>query len=206
MPEVSRKEKEMKKKTLSVLLVIVLVFALSGSALILANFSAMKSNIVQNSSVASSTGGDESALNRSPDQTGLFVSNGKLGAALHQALTKQLSGQVFTGQIVPVDGTSDKADYPLLFVSVDQQNITWTPVYAKADLKVSIYYSTDGDVSFRHSQPPEFKMTTNQPTLKMDGTYSFSDVSWGLISNPGYINYLAGEIAKAISANIQNGK
>ncbi len=197
----------MKQKTLLVLLVIVLVIVFSGSALILANFSAMRSNIAQNSSVASSNGGDETALNRSPDKTGLFVEGeSKLAAALHQALTKKLSGQVVTGEIVAVDGTSDKLDYPLLFVSIDQPNITWTPVNARAEVNVSIFYSTDGDVSFRHSQPPGFKMTTDQPTLKMDGTYSFTDESWGLISNPGYVNYLAGEIAKAIATNIQNGK
>ena len=122
----------MKQKTLLVLLVIVLVIVLSGSALILANFSAMKSNIVQNSSVASSNGGDGTALDRSPDKTGLFVGGErKLAAALQQALTKKLSGQVVTGEIVPVDGTSDKADYPLLFVSIDQPDITWTPVYAR---------------------------------------------------------------------------
>ncbi len=197
----------MKQKTLIVLLVIVLIVVLSGSALILANFSAMKSDIAQNSSVASSNGGDESALNRSPDKTGLFVGGeSQLGAAVHQALTKKLSGQVVTGEIVPVDGTSDKADYPLLFVSLEQQDITWTPVYAKADVKVSIYYATDGDVSFRHNQPPGFTMPGDQPALKMDGTYSFTDTSWGLISSPGYMNYLAGEIAKAISTNIINGK
>ncbi len=197
----------MKQKTLNVLLVIVLVIVLSGSALILGNFSAMKSTIAQNSSGASSNGGDGAALNRSPDKTGLFVGGeSKLASALQQALTQKLSGQVFTGQIVPVDGASDTADHPLLFVSIDQQNITWTPVYARADLEVSIFYATDGDVSFRHSQPPEFKMTSNQPALKMNGKYSFTDSSWGLISNPGYVTYLAGEVAKAILTNIQNGK
>ncbi len=197
----------MKQKTLIIVLVIVLIFVLSGSALILANFSAMNSNIAQNSTVASSTGAPETELVRSPDKTGLFVAGGsKLSAALQQALTQKLTGQVVTGEIVPVDGTSDKADYPLLFVSIDEQNITWTPVYAKAALKVSIFYATDGDVSFRHSQPPGFKSTSNQPALKMNGTYSFADASWGLISSPGYVNYLAGEIAKAITTNIQNGK
>ncbi len=197
----------MKQKTLIVVLVVVLIFVLSGSALILANFSAMKSNIGQNSTVASSTGGDEAAYARSPDKTGLYVDGGsKLSAALQQALAQKLNGQVATGEIVPVDGTSDKADFPLLFVTIDQENITWTPVYARADLKVSIFYATDGDISFRHSQPPEFKWTSSQPTLKMDGTYSFTDTSWGLISSPGYVNYLAGEIARAIATNIQNGK
>ncbi len=197
----------MKQKTLIVVLVIILIFALSGSALILANFSAMRSNIGQNSTVVSSAGWQETAQLLSVDKTGLFVDgDSKLAAALQQALTKKLSGQIVTGEIVPVDGTSDKANYPLLFVSIDQQNITWTPVYARADLNVSIFYATDGDVSFRHNQPPGFNMPGDQPALKMKGTYSFADTSWGLISSPGYVNYLAGEIARAIATNIQNGK
>ncbi len=197
----------MKQKTLIIVLVIVLIFVLSGSALILANFSAMNSNIAQNSTVASSTGAPETELVRSPDKTGLFVAGGsKLSAALQQALTQKLTGQVVTGEIVALDGYSDKAAFPFLFVSIDQQNITWTPVYARAVLKVSIYYSTDGDVSFRHTQPPEFKQVGDQKALKMDGTYNFTDTSWGIMSNPGYVNYLAREIAKAISTNIVNGK
>ncbi len=195
------------KKGTTTLLIILLIVVLLGSVFLLVDFRAAQSNLAQNSTVASSSGGNEAALSRSPDKTGLFVSSeGKLGAALQQALTQKMNGWVVTGQVVPVDGTSDKADYPLLFITIEQQDISWTPVYARADLKIAMFYSSDGDVSFRHSQPPEFKQTSNQPTLKMDGTYSFTDVSYGLISSPGYVNYLAGEIAKAIATNIQNGK
>ena len=46
----------MKQKRWIVLIVVILVFALLGGALFLANFSAMKSQLVRNSAMGTSTG------------------------------------------------------------------------------------------------------------------------------------------------------
>ena len=193
----------MKQKRWIVLIVVVLVFALSGAGLILGNFSAMKSQLSRNSAMGSSTGSDQVVQQISPDKTGMFISgDAKLVRAVQQELTHLLSGTPKFGEIVLVDGTSDKADYPLLFVEFDKQEITWTPVYARANLEINVSYASNGDVSFRHTTPVEFKHEGDQPSLMNNGKYSFSDESWGLISNPGYVNYLAKEIARAISADL----
>ena len=199
--------KKMKQKRWIVLIVVVLVFALSGAALILANFSAMKSQLARDSSMASSTGSGGPLAQISPDKTGLFISgDDKHVNALQRELTHLLGGQIQFGEIVLVDGMSDKAEYPLLFVTLDKLDITWSPVYAHAELEVTVSYASNGDVSFRHTTPVEFKHTSDQPSMMISGQYSLADTSWGLISNPGYVNYLAKEIAKAISADLLSKK
>ena len=155
--------------------------------------------------MASSSGTSGQAASQiSAAKTGLFVSGDeKLARAVQQELTHLLGGQPQFGQIELVDGASDTADFPLLFVVFDRQEITWTPVYARTALEISVSYASNGDVSFRQTKPVEFKHTSDQPSLMSNGQYSFTDVSWGLISNPGYLNYLAREIAKAIAADLK---
>lgn len=198
----------MKQKRWIVLIVIALVVVLLGSALILVDFKAMQSQMTRNSSIATSHYEDQTTTTQlTADQTGLFVSgDDKLARALQRELTHLLGGQIQFGEIVLVDGMSDKAEYPLLFVTLDKQDITWSPVYAHAELEVTVSYASKGDVSFRHTTPVEFKHTSDQPSMMISGQYSLADTSWGLISNPGYVNYLAKEIAKAISEDLLSKK
>ncbi len=196
----------MKQKRWIVLIVVVLIFALSGAALILGNFSSMKSELARNSSMATSSGSNGPAVQISADKTGLFVGGRDgLSRALQQEVTRALGGQVQFGEIVAVDGSSDKAEYPLLFVTIEKQDITWTPVYARANLEITVSYASNGDVSFRHTSPTEFKHTDGQPSQMSNGKYSFTDVSYGLISSPGYTTYLAKEVVKAIAADLMKG-
>ncbi len=198
----------MKQKRWIVLIVVVLIIALSGATLILANFSVMKSELARDSAVASSTGTSDQPVSQiAHDKTGLYINgDAMLARALQQELTQMLGGQSQFGEILPVDGTSDKADYPLLFVEFDKQDITWTPVYARANLEISVSYASNGDVSFRNSKPVTFNHIGNQPSLLSDGDHTFTDMSWGLISSPGYVNYLAKEIAKTIATDLMGLK
>jgi len=198
----------MKQKRWIVLIVLALVVVLLGFALILVDFKAMQSQMTRNSSIATSHYENQTTTPQlTPDKTGLFISgDDQLVNALQRELTHLLGGQIQFGEIVLVDGMSDKADYPLLFVTLDKQDITWSPVYARAELEVTVSYASNGDVSFRHTTPVEFKHTSDQQLMMINGQYSFADTSWGLISNPGYVNYLAKEIAKAISADFMSKK
>jgi len=198
----------MKQKRWIVLIVLALVVVLLGFALILVDFKAMQSQMTRNSSIAASHDENQTTTPQlTPDKTGLFISgDDQLVNALQRELTHLLGGQIQFGEIVLVDGMSDKADYPLLFVTLDKQDITWSPVYARAELEVTVSYASNGDVSFRHTTPVEFKHTSDQQLMMINGQYSFADTSWGLISNPGYVNYLAKEIAKAISADFMSKK
>ena len=61
----------------------------------------------------------------------------------------------------------------------------------------------DGDIRFRQQAAPHFVSDANGPAIQFLGRYSLADVSWGLISQPGYRDFLAGQIASAIVADMQ---
>jgi hypothetical protein len=179
--------------------IVALVILLSGSALILASFSAMTSQMDSNSSLASSSGSQGAQPPLAGLETALYVSaSARLKGALEAELIRSLQGRPEFGQIRLLKATTDRTDLPYLFVEVEPQDWLWTPVYARAGLKVSVAYSSDGDVSFRNTHPVQFFHEGDQPAVKRSGSYNFSDVSWGLISSPGYSDYLGRTVAAGI--------
>jgi len=183
---------------------IVLVILLAGSALILASFSSMTSRLESSSQLATSTGSQNTLTQLKNPETTLYVSaNSRLKSALQAELTRLLQGRPEFGQIRVIESAPDQAGLPLLWIEVEPNDILWTPFYARAALKVNVGYASDGDVSFRQTTPAEFKHTGDQLTVKRSGSYAFSDASWGLISNPGYMDYLGRVIAGAIVADLQ---
>jgi len=169
------------------------------SAFLFADIRLMSSRFTQNSSMASSTGSTQSFQQIQPTKTGLVVGGGeRLARELQDRIARQLEGNPLFGQIELLPSIIDKTGYPILVVEIAPPDISWTPIVAQADLKVTVSYASDGDTSFRLTRPVEFKNTGEQPVLKRSGEYTFSDLSRGLISSPGYINYLANQITRSI--------
>ncbi len=184
----------MKQKRWIVAAAIVLAFLLLGGAFILGSFSAMKSELANNSSLASSGGSAENNAS-----TAVYVSGDeRLRQAVQNELARLLQGKAAYGEIRVLKALTDRTDLPYLFVEIQPQEMFWTPFYAKAALVVNVAYSSDGDVTFRHTSPVVFFHEGEQTFLKRSGTYTFSDASWGLISQPGYMDYLGRTIAAAI--------
>jgi hypothetical protein len=183
---------------------IFLMIALFAPALILVNFSAMSSQMAHDSTLATSTGSTQPGLLINPAKTGMVVTGDiRLARALQNQIAGQLQNNPAFGQLQLLDGIDEQAKYPILLIEIASQEIFWTPIYARANLKVNVSYASDGDVSFRLSQPVEFKHTSDQTVEKRSGSYTFIDTSWGLISNPGYLDYLAREIARPIAADLK---
>ncbi len=182
---------------------IAVVILLSAPALFLANFSAMSSQMSHQSSLASSSTAGQVDEPIQSAKTMIFVSGEKrLAQSLEKQIAGQLQGKPQFGQLQHLPNLVDKADSPYLLIEIEPQAYFWTPVYARSTMKVTVSYASDGDVSFRLSQPTEFKHSGDQPDKQMSGIYTFSDVSWGLISNPGYQDYLAREMARPIAADL----
>lgn len=193
----------MKQRRWIVVAVIVLAFLLLGGAFILVNFSAMTSHLENNSSLASS-GGSAEAGPQNNASTAIYVSgDARLRQALQAELARLLKGRAEYGEIRVLKALTDRTDLPYLFVEIQPQELLWTPIYAKAGLKVSLAYASDGDVSFRLTQPVQFFHEGDRPAVKRSGSYTFSDESWGLISSPGYTDYLARTIAGAIAKSLE---
>jgi hypothetical protein len=184
--------------------VIAVLIALTAPAFILVNFSTMSSRMKQESTMASYTGNSQLVQPIHPEKTGLLVTgDNRLALALQKQIINNLQGKPAFGQIQVFRGSVDQVDYPVLLIEIVPVDYFWTPIYASSNLKVSVAYASDGDVSFRLTQPTVFKNIGDQPSIKQDGDYSFSDVSWGIISSPGYINYLARDIARIIEAGLK---
>jgi hypothetical protein len=183
---------------------IAIVVALSAPALILANFSAMSSRMERNSSIATSSGNAEASQPLNPAKTEIIVTGeGRLARSLHNQLTKNLENNPGFGQIQAAGEVSAPADSPLLMVEIEPQQVVWTPVYSRASVQVTVSYASNGDVSFRLEEPTKFESSSDEPTIQSSGRYSYNDTSWGLISRPGYMDYLAKEIGRQIAADLK---
>lgn len=183
---------------------IALVIALSASAFILVNFSAMSSQMAHDSTLVSSAGTTQSIQPINPTKTGLLVTGeNRLAGALQNQIIHQLQSNPAIGQFQVFNGSIDRVNYPVLLIEIEAEELLWTPMYARAILKVYVSYASDGDISFRLNQPAYFQYTGDQPAIKQSGVYAISDISWGIISSPGYINYISREIAQFIVADLK---
>jgi hypothetical protein len=199
-----------KHKRLTLSSIVIIVIALSVVALVASfgwvSFRATYSRVGRDSSMATSNVGAQPGQVKNPTTTtGLHVKGEELfQRSLQVELTRRLQQLPKFGQIQPISDPVDQAEFPFLFVEIARKDLFWTPVYGRADLEIKIAYASNGDVSFRHSEPPAFHNENQAPSIKRSGQYQFTDVSWGIMSLPGYHDYLASQVATAILADLQN--
>ncbi len=127
-----------------------------------------------------------------------------LARALRNEITRMKKTGITLGQVNLISAQDVVAQSPLLVVSLRQQSGFWTPVYSRADLQVEAAYASNGDVSFRESEPTKFHLTEGQVVIRYEGHYQLTDISWGVMSLPGYREYLAHQIAVDILTSLQN--
>jgi hypothetical protein len=192
------------KQKYSIAIIIVIVAASLVAGFSLLSFRAISSQTGRDSSLASSTGGihSDTARPAAPATTVTVGGDEHLRRSLMAELTRQLGQAPNFGQIQPLETAVDRAETPYLYVEVSRYDILWTPVYGRANLVIKVAYAANGDVSFRHTEPTEFHFEGQLPSLKSSGKYTFSDVSWGIMSLPGYQDFLAGQIATAILSDL----
>jgi hypothetical protein len=189
------------KRTFGILLVVFTLLA----AFSLVSFRLMSSRMARDATVAAS---DPSASNSTDVQPGpeitLRVEGGsRLALPVQRALAGALQKDPLTGAIQLASSSTDTPESAVLNVSLDEQGYFWSPFYARARVAVEVAYASNGDISFRQEDPPHFRSSGDRPATQMLGHYAFADVSWGLISKPGYRDYLAEQIASAIVAGMQ---
>ncbi len=189
----------MKKYGIGMTLLVIMLIAAS---FFLMSYHATSSQTTQNSSVASSSGGSIISQNRiSPDVTNVVVTgSSRLDSSLKATLTNLLPGVTGLGEVKFVDPSNIPANAPLLYVQVKEQNVRWTPVYSTAALQLVVAYAENGDVSFKDDEPTHFQ----SGSFQFKGTYMLDDVSWGLMSLPGYQDYLTQKAADTILKSVQS--
>ncbi len=180
--------------------------ALLVSFFLLGNFRLMKGQTANNSSVASGynppNSGEEWSF--TPHTTSLYISgDGRIESRLREKIMRSLKTQPNIGLVESLYTLTTQADHPLLLVKVTGQEYFWTPFYAHAAYKVDVGYASNGDLSFWGNDPPHFFNRTDQPALQLKGNYAIADKSWGILSAPGYNDYLASQIAEMVMSSLR---
>ncbi|MEA4906862.1 MAG: hypothetical protein GYA17_19270 [Chloroflexi bacterium] len=186
-----------------------IVAILAGVALLAGGFllldaRAMHSQTLQNTITASAASpSEESTRNLLGPNVSLVVAPGPaLAQPLAAALTRRLAELPGMGPVVSLQPEQLEAvsGTPLLAVTVEPEEIHWTPVSSRATVHTSAAFSTLGDVSF--VQPGANHFTSpGVPVIQMHISIDTTDRSWGLMTLPAYRRYLAEAItAKVIEA------
>lgn len=183
----------------------VAAIAVLAAAFLLLSFRLISSHTATNSTVAASRGGDTgTGWNFSPATTGLYVdAEERMAQALQERVKRQLQNWQYVGEVSMLNAPADQMDIPQLYVKVSPVKQVWTPVYARSEYELVIAYGSKGDISFRDDAAPHFVSIAGQPSLQFQGKITLTDTSWGLISLPGYRDYLADKLAGQVQGTLQ---
>lgn len=127
-----------------------------------------------------------------------------LARALRKEIMRMKKSEITLGQVNLTSAQDVVAQSPLLVVRLRQQSGYWTPVYSQTDLQVEAAYASNGDVSFRESEPTKFQLSEGKIVMQYEGHYQLTDISWGVMSLPGYQDYLAHQIAVTILTSLED--
>ena len=154
--------------------------------------------------IASYSSGQPTATERGRDQAVTVVVQGDeaLAKAVGKVLAITLNDGGLFATVTRIDGeVPPPADRPALVVEVTRTSGIWTPVYGQSELKVDLAYGSDGDLTWRGTQP--VVMPFDHPTFRLEGTIEVSDVQWGLTSRPAYEHQLAGQVAMQVTNSLR---
>lgn len=176
---------------------ILAVIALLAAGFLLVSFRLISSQTVANSGVSSSRSVDQAGKNIPLSAISFSVSaDGRLQRAVERALARQ-AGMTLLPE------PADQASGPLLAVEVKEQDVFWTPFYARSALSFAIYYSTAGDVSFRRTNTMSLDLAGDE-VLLVNGQFDLADTSWGVMTMPGYQDFLAEQVAAHVIKSLQD--
>lgn len=174
--------------------------------LLVVSFRVMRSQSSTNSTVASSHSTPEAgSLPGSMYNPSLVIEGeGRLERAVRAEITHLSKNQPGLGQVNLITTLEGAGESPVMAVTIQQPSGFWTPFYSRSTLEVAAAYASNGDLSFRNTVPTRFKGTGNLPVMQYEGRYTITDVSWGLMSLPGYQQYLAHQIAVAVLGSLKD--
>jgi hypothetical protein len=193
----------MKNKRIWVLLgVIVLVV----SAFWLLKFRAAVGSIQASKLVTTTNVADDgsSSISRNSKICVVFVGEGALIPALQRALEGKINGAGI-GKFELAKEREPVFPNPVLVVKVAKSGPLWTPLFAMSQFSVHAGYASNGDSSFMEGvEQTHTSIGSPDPTiLTMYAEYDVNDRSLGVISRPGYYQYLADYLAQEIVAALR---
>jgi len=135
----------------------------------------------------------------------VLVGEGPLVRALQKALTEKMN-DVGMGQMEWEQELEPKYPNPVLVVKVGRPSPLWTPFFGVSQFSIQAGYATNGDTTFMaaldKTQP--YIHSSDPSVVNLYTEYEVSDRSFGLISRPGYDEYLADYLAQEIVQALKN--
>jgi len=174
------------------------------AAFLFLSFRASVSNTQAEKNSVSMSSGDRlpDAMQRRDKISIAVVGEGPLVSTLQDALAAEIrkSGM---GEFELVPGIEPAFPNPVLIVKVGNPSLIWTPFFATSQFSIEAGFASNGDTTFMGDTPITYN-SIDGPTLNMSADYKISDQSWGLISLPGYHQFLAEYLAKQIVASLKD--
>jgi hypothetical protein len=186
----------MKNKRLWILLGgIVLISA----AFLLLNFRVAVSNTRAEKLIFTTDMGDNMPvpMQRKDKISIVLVGEGRLVSALQKALTEQMD-RAGMGETELVQELEPAYQNPVLVIKVGRPGPIWTPLFAMSQFSVHAGYASDGDSTFMEGVEETHTSIAKKDVANMYAEYEVNDRSWGLISFPGYHQFLADYLAQEI--------
>ncbi|MCA9971061.1 MAG: hypothetical protein KC425_12635, partial [Anaerolineales bacterium] len=159
-------------------------------------FHAARSQTEASSQTASSRWPEGAAM---PPQRIHFqvAGEGALAEALAAALAARLPDAVPAAETAVAD----------LRVRIEAADVTWTPVYGRAEVTASAAYSSDGEFGFWVERPYHFQFddddTRAAQVVRVALDVTVRDRSIGLLSRPAYHALLADRLALEVNQMLQ---
>ena len=132
----------------------------------------------------------------------LVTGDGSLASALQEALLENLDQAGLSG-VEPVRELDAGDRNPVLLVNVERPGPLWTPVFAMSRFRVQAGYASDGDTAFMEAIEKTRTGTSRKNVANMYAEFDLNDRSLGLISRPGYHQFLADYLAREIVSTLQ---
>ena len=178
---------------------------LLNAAFLILNFRLAASHTQAEKLLVTTDVGEEipAAMQRKDDISIVLVGEGPLVRALQNALTKKID-EAGLGQIELSQELEPAYPNPVLIVKVGTPRPIWTPFFGLSQVPLHAGYTSDGDSTFMEPIEKTHTSVGKPDVAFMYAEYEVNDLSLGLISRPGYHQYLADYFAEEIVAALKD--
>jgi len=127
----------------------------------------------------------------------ILVGESPLVSALQNALMEKMD-IAGIGEIDLVQELKPMYQNPVLVVKVGKPGPIWTPFFAMSQFSVHAGYASDGDSTFMEGVEKTHTSVGKKDVSNIYAEYDVNDRSFGLVSRPGYHQFLADYLAQEI--------
>lgn len=127
-----------------------------------------------------------------------------IAVPLTEALAAGLASNPYVGVVTAREGPLLPSGDAVMVVLIDDPSaLFWSPFYTRTLAEVDVAYASDGEVAWIDEDVVVLESTDPPTTVKrVRAEHTFDGSAYGLISGPGYANYLAREMTQTINQSL----